>query len=247
MAASALNKLDATLNAKIKNVTPVEYTAFVLMDRLIERLRHEIKDACEVGCGDGDFLRFFEGYNIPIIGVDISPEAVEIARGKITAPHVEARVEDITGLNRHFDIVFALNVLEHIPDDEKRIETLSHIAKWLVVTVPAHQRLYSKFDKSVGHVRRYDRRDLTLRLEKYGFEIREMYCIGSILFHIYANLFSGNKKLAVEGIREFNACSQMLVRKINIVHRFFYYLDEMLKAYDLGIVYYVLARNRRAL
>ena len=238
----SINDVDRKLN-KIKNVTPVEYTAFVCMHKLIEQLKPEIKNACEVGCGDGDFLLFFEDYGIPILGVDISKESVDIAKSKITKPHVRAEVRDIVDLKDKFDIVFALNVLEHTVDDDACVKNLARLAKKLVVTVPAHQMLYSTFDKNVGHVRRYGKKDLVALLEKNGFKVEEVYSMGSILFHIYANVFNGKKKLAVEGVREFNKFSELLVRKINIIHKIFYCLDMIFRKFDFGIVYYVVARN----
>lgn len=52
-----------------------------------------------------------------------------------------------------------LNVLEHIRDDKKEIIiALSKLKKngYLIVLVPAHNNLYSNFDKAVGHFRRYE-------------------------------------------------------------------------------------------
>ena len=237
-----LKNVDMKLS-KIKNVTPVEYTAFVLIHRLIESLGRKVKNACEVGCGDGDFLLFFEDYNIPILGIDVSKESVTIAKEKVRSPHVEIQAQDIVELKRHFDIVFALNVLEHVEHDDASIGTLSKIADWLVITVPAHKRLYSKFDKNVGHVRRYDRQELLSLLEKHNFKVEQIYSIGSILFHIYANLFYKDKKLSVEGVREFNKFSAVLIKKINIIHKVFFLADMILKKFDFGIVYYILAKN----
>ena len=238
----SLKNVDEKLR-KIKNITPVEYTAFVLIHKFIDGLRANIKNACEVGCGDGDFLLFFENYNIPILGIDVSKESVSIAREKVRSGHVEVEVQDVVDLNRRFDVVFALNILEHVKHDDASIGNLSKVADWLVITVPAHKWLYSKFDRNVGHVRRYNRQELLLLLEKHNFKVKEVYSIGSILFHIYANLFYGDKKLSVEGVREFNRFSGMLVSKINIIHKIFFLFDMILKRFDFGIVYYVLARH----
>ena len=237
-----LKNVDEKLR-KIKNITPVEYTAFVLIHKFIESLGKSVKNACEVGCGDGDFLLFFENYNIPILGIDISKESVSIAKEKVTSPHVEIEVQDVVGLRRRFDVVFALNVLEHVKHDDESISNLSKIADWLLITVPAHKRLYSKFDRNVGHVRRYNRQELMSLLEKHDFKVRQVYSIGSVLFHIYANLFYRDKKLSVEGVREFNRFSETLVRKINIIHKIFFFFDMIFKNFDFGIVYYVVAKH----
>jgi Methyltransferase domain len=63
-----------------------------------------------------------------------------------------------------FDCVIYIDVLEHI---EKDAEELRRAAARLinggtiVVLSPAHQSLYTAFDKAIGHYRRYDRRSLS--------------------------------------------------------------------------------------
>ena len=51
-----------------------------------------------------------------------------------------------------------LNVLEHIKDDMEEIkQAFNKLNKNgnLIILVPAHNELYSKFDKEIGHHRRY--------------------------------------------------------------------------------------------
>jgi len=72
-----------------------------------------------------------------------------------------------------FDCIYSANVLEHIEDDRL---VLAHSARllregaWCVAFVPAHRALYSKFDKMIGHFRRYDRSDCRrlARIESEG-------------------------------------------------------------------------------
>ncbi len=63
----------------------------------------------------------------------------------------------------HFDTVLYVDVLEHIEDDvaEARLAAARlHPRGKLIVLSPAHAWLYSPFDRSIGHFRRYDRRTL---------------------------------------------------------------------------------------
>jgi SAM-dependent methyltransferase len=62
-----------------------------------------------------------------------------------------------------FDCVLYLDVLEHIQDDRAQIgetERLVRPGGHIVILSPAHQWLFSEFDKSIGHIRRYDKRTL---------------------------------------------------------------------------------------
>ena len=62
-----------------------------------------------------------------------------------------------------FDSIFALNVVEHISDDDLAIKNSKKLLKPggnLIILVPAYQWLYNKFDKELEHYRRYTRKSL---------------------------------------------------------------------------------------
>lgn len=62
-----------------------------------------------------------------------------------------------------FDTILYVDVLEHIPDDRAELARATERLRpggRIVVLSPAHQWLYSEFDKSIGHCRRYSRRTL---------------------------------------------------------------------------------------
>lgn len=64
----------------------------------------------------------------------------------------------------HFDAILYLDVLEHIEKDADELARASrHLRPGgrLAAVVPAHQWLYTPFDKAIGHYRRYTRRSLT--------------------------------------------------------------------------------------
>jgi SAM-dependent methyltransferase len=65
--------------------------------------------------------------------------------------------------SKQFDSILYVDVLEHIESDKEELELASSLLKpggYLVVVVPAHQFLYSNFDSSIGHHRRYSRASL---------------------------------------------------------------------------------------
>jgi SAM-dependent methyltransferase len=62
-----------------------------------------------------------------------------------------------------FDTILYVDVLEHIEDDRgELIDSAARLRKGghVVVLAPAHQSLYSNFDKTIGHFRRYSKRSL---------------------------------------------------------------------------------------
>ncbi len=65
--------------------------------------------------------------------------------------------------NEKFDSILYIDVLEHIEDDTGEIiEAKKHLKEngYLIVLAPAHQFLFTPFDKAIGHFRRYDKKTL---------------------------------------------------------------------------------------
>jgi SAM-dependent methyltransferase len=63
----------------------------------------------------------------------------------------------------HFDIIFMMDVLEHIFDDKLFFATVMSKLKMggkVVITVPAFQQLYSNHDRFLKHYRRYSKKQL---------------------------------------------------------------------------------------
>jgi Methyltransferase domain len=86
-------------------------------------------------------------------------------QGEVT-PHVAAPIDVARGTvsslpeDEVFDTALYIDVLEHIPDDVGEIAAVAkHIRSsgHIIVLSPAHQLLYSPFDRAIGHQRRYNR------------------------------------------------------------------------------------------
>lgn len=124
----------------------------------------------EVGAGIGTTTRALcRGRHERWICLEPDPEQTQriadsIAQGSL--PSVcEARqgVLGETATSPEFDSVLYMDVLEHIEDDRRQLELAAESlvpGGHLVVLAPAHQALYSEFDRGVGHYRRYDRTSL---------------------------------------------------------------------------------------
>ncbi len=126
-------------------------------------------DVLEVGAGIGA--------NTPLIR-DLSagawtclePDPRMLARAK--DDHARAgleRCEHVCGTlatidaARAFDSIVYLDVLEHIEDDRGELALAArHLRPGgrVIVLSPAHQGLYTEFDRAIGHFRRYDKRSL---------------------------------------------------------------------------------------
>jgi SAM-dependent methyltransferase len=129
----------------------------------------------EAGCGSGGNLGLLEGR-----GFVCAFEPFDDAAGNARARHPGTQVrrgelpnvvpfEDGT-----FDLVAALDVLEHVQDDVNSLAALVRLAKpgaAIIVTVPAHQVLWGSHDRRLHHVRRYGRRQMREIAAAAGAEI----------------------------------------------------------------------------
>lgn len=80
--------------------------------------------------------------------------------------------------DRLFDSILYVDVLEHIEKDSDEIRlAIRHLKTGghLIVLVPAHQWLFSRFDQAVGHFRRYSRNSLKSLAQPNMQEIKTIY------------------------------------------------------------------------
>lgn len=84
-------------------------------------------------------------------------------------------------LRDSFDVALAFEVLEHVPDDEAMLINIANKLEkdgLLFLSVPAYMRKWQKQDEYAGHLRRYERTELTQKLRSSGFDPLEIYDYG---------------------------------------------------------------------
>jgi hypothetical protein len=97
-------------------------------------------------------------------------------------------------INENFNTILYLNVLEHIEKDTEEINQALKKLKtngYLIILVPAHNELYSKFDKAIGHIKRY-KTDFFKSLKLNNAEVVELYyldCLGYFLYYLNKMFF----------------------------------------------------------
>lgn len=95
----------------------------------------------DVGCGDGRLLNMLgDAPDRRLVGVDLSPRAIAFARAFGTGAFFE--VADAAEIDERFDVVTAIEVLEHVPDaDEsafcRSLRDLVAPGGSLIVSVPS--------------------------------------------------------------------------------------------------------------
>lgn len=111
---------------------------------------------------------------LPIDGthfVDQSAPALAKLRGR-GASAVRGLVTSIPFTDGRFDLVCALDIVEHVVDDDAAFSELARVAApgaSLLLSVPLHASRWTAFDDFVGHRRRYEPKSLHSQLARHGF------------------------------------------------------------------------------
>jgi SAM-dependent methyltransferase len=130
----------------------------------------------EIGCGTGNTLRMLKhacSTASMIVGIDLFDEGLVYARRRTGLPLIRARIEQAP-FAVSFELVGMFDVLEHIEDDLaslREVRALTATGGYLLLTVPAHMTLWSRFDEESHHCRRYEPDELGERLTTAGFSV----------------------------------------------------------------------------
>lgn len=135
---------------------------------LVRRLLAENPSRLEVGPG----LR----PRLPIFGTDFI-DASESAVRSLQSRRGSAQTGIVSALpfaNSRFDLVCALDIVEHTDDDGAALAELARVTRAggvFLLSVPLHAARWTKFDDFVGHGRRYEPEELGEKLSRHGFTI----------------------------------------------------------------------------
>jgi len=120
---------------------------------------------------------------LPIPGtqfVDISAPALAKLQG-FGAQVVLSQVTSLPFGAGVFDLVSALDIIEHVDDDITALSELSRVMKpggTLLLSTPPHASLWTSFDDFVGHKRRYDPQHLLSILMQHHFLVERSAVFG---------------------------------------------------------------------
>ncbi|MFW6256480.1 MAG: class I SAM-dependent DNA methyltransferase, partial [Candidatus Sumerlaeota bacterium] len=121
----------------------------------------------DIGCGNGNLL-ILASCLIPkprLFGVDISQNAVEVARKRLPEgrfAECDLAKEPIP-FDEKFDLILCSEVLEHIGEPSLVLEKVYAILKpgaSFVLSVPAGKDKWGPHDKAVGHLHRFERDEM---------------------------------------------------------------------------------------
>lgn len=129
----------------------------------------------DAGMGTGIWLEEMAA-RCRAVGVDDHAESLRLARPRATNATglLQARVDRLPLAGGCARAVTALDVVEHLEDDRAAIREMLRILRpdgVLALTVPALEWLWSDWDKTLHHYRRYSRKALRRAIEEAGGKI----------------------------------------------------------------------------
>lgn len=138
----------------------------------------------DVGCGTGGSSLVLSRYG-SVTGLDLSYSSFADSPERPYTHRVVGSAEVIPFADESFDVVAALDVLEHLDDDVAGARELRRIIKpggVAVIFVPAFQILWGYNDDFSHHRRRYTQATLRATLEGAGFRVDNLGYFNMILF-----------------------------------------------------------------
>jgi SAM-dependent methyltransferase len=115
---------------------------------------------------------------LPLAGT-VFLDLSRVALGHLAAAGARGACGTVTALpfpDASFDLVCALDVVEHVADDAAAWAELARVARpgaVLLLSVPLHATAWTAFDTVVGHGRRYEPAALWAAIAAHGFAVEQ--------------------------------------------------------------------------
>jgi SAM-dependent methyltransferase len=139
----------------------------------------------EIGCGTGHNLAMLSGFG-HVEGLELDEEARALSEKRLGRKVMSSPLPELAGVpDRHYDLIGAFDVIEHIDDDRAALASIAAKLKaggTFMMTVPAHQWMWSAHDVVNHHKRRYSKRALRELIEGSPLRLKRIGYFNSLLF-----------------------------------------------------------------
>ncbi len=183
----------------------------------------------DIGAGTGKILSELKMKGWSVTGIDGEKEAIKWSkkRGiKIQQVDIEKRLK----LNeKSFNLVLALDVIEHLGKDKKMLREINKILKpkgVVVITVPAYQWLFNYWDEMLEHKRRYTVQSFKKVVDLDQFTIEYLGYFSMFIFPIAVIVRLIKKMLGKTQTSDFQTTPLSLI-SIPVI-KFFNYIERVL-------------------
>ncbi len=154
----------------------------------------------DCGAGTGELVRElrerYKPKGISVVGIEYEEEARRLARDRKGTELLEGSILDLPLPGAVSSVTIALDVLEHVEDDKLAFSELLRITKpggIVIINVPAFMSLWSDWDVTLRHFRRYSKSSLRAILAPHEKEFQ-------VLHFDYENAFAFLPILALRNV-----------------------------------------------
>lgn len=189
-----------------KIVGEKNFTYINILPILNSCLGKNINKILDIGCGSGTISLYLASKGYEVKGIDISKKAIEACKesaNNIGLKNVKFEISEFPKSlpQEKFNLIFFSEVIEHLPNDDLALRKIHKLLKpggILFLSTPSKNAplyklgLAKKFDKEVGHLRRYTLEELKIKLKRNGFKIKKTYKKEGLLRnYLFLNTIAG--------------------------------------------------------
>lgn len=174
---------------------------------ILQKIKVKSKKILDIGCGVGTIDFYLAKKGAIVLGVDISQNGISIAKANALILGFENKIEfKILDFQKQsilgkYDLVICSEVLEHLKKDELVVKKINGLLKKngiVIASSPStNAPLYKwgflyKFEKDVGHLRRYTKDSFIELFKNSGLKVLETKKVeGVIRNFLFTNSFGG--------------------------------------------------------
>jgi SAM-dependent methyltransferase len=150
------------------------------------RPRREPVRILDAGCGTGALMDRLEAQpGVIVFGLDFSGQALAYTRRRGHGRLVQGDLTCLPFPDGTFDVITALDVVEHIREDERALQEVNRVLRpggVLLASVPAYRFLWGPHDTALQHYRRYTAGEMGALLQRAGFRVSKLTYLLALLF-----------------------------------------------------------------
>ena len=208
-------------------VTKKEIVLTLIRRFVIGRKNHAILD---IGCGCGLMLPALSSIG-ETFGIDADDDALAYSRATFQGNVEKGSLPNkLPYEGKQFSIVTALDVIEHLDDDEAALVAIFNkldLGGHAIITVPAFMFLWSKHDELNLHRRRYTYGELLKKLQNAGFSIEKISYYNTLLFPLIYTHRLLERVLGLKGVSDVEKPLSL----VNQILRFIFKLEAIMLPY----------------
>ncbi len=196
----------------------------------------------DVGSGTGLFAKEMS-HHFDVCAMDASAHSLAYLERVLPADRIfEGTLDQTRWEDETFDVITALDVLEHIEDDHAASKAMYRLLRpggLLVLTVPASMALWSDFDERLHHFRRYNRLGLAALFSLPHWEIQTLRYTN---WPVYPAVYLARRIPSIRRVRPENRIPPHWVNRL-LYRQFFWSAVTRFRA-PFGVSLLLVARRR---